>query len=131
MEIKTKFSLGDSVHKIWRCQEEKRVECPACDNGWIRLKDGSKDFCPRCNGKGNSIEYKPLAWAVQGKLTVGQIRVEVERRKQKEVYMCRETGVGSGVVHPVNTLFETHAEALKACKELNAADTQLQNYVDQ
>lgn len=95
MKIETKFSNGDTVYGIYQ---------------------GDK-------------------WHVVGPLTIGQVRVEITdspgiegeeifdnykaQKGEKEQYMCIETGIGSGTIHPVDRLFYDKASAESEVKIRN------------
>jgi hypothetical protein len=102
MKIETKFSNGDEVYGVQR-------------------------------------PYINDSWQVIGPMTIGQVRVEVtdspgiegetmfdnykEQKSAKEVYMCIETGIGSGTLHDGERLFATKSEAkaYASCKNAIAA----------
>jgi len=99
MKIKTKFSNGDTVYGIQR-------------------------------------EYHTDKWQVIGPMTVGQVRVEITdspgvegeeifnnymaQKEEKEEYMCIETGVGAGTIHPADRLFNNKTAAEAEAKARNA-----------
>ena len=80
-------------------------------------------------------QYTTDSWLVIGPLTIGQVRVEVTdsdgiegedtfsnymaKKGTKEQYMCVETGIGTGTLHPAEQLFSSKAEAKQAAKNRN------------
>ena len=70
-----------------------------------------------------------------GPLTIGQVRVEVTdsngiegevtfsnymaQKETTEEYMCVETGIDTGTIHPEDQLFFSKAEAKQAAKNRN------------
>ena len=98
MKIETKFSNGDIVYGIQK-------------------------------------KYHTDNWHVIGPLTIGQVRVEVTdsngiegevtfsnymaQKKTTEEYMCVETGIDSGTLHPAEQLFFSKPEANRAAKNRN------------
>lgn len=136
MEITTKFSNGDVVHSIGQAKTKVWIPCVACNGGMISLLDNTDASCPRCMGRGGEYKYGDEEWTYGEQLTVGRVGVEITnspgregeeifdnykaQTERKEEYMCVETGVGSGTLHRVESLFPTKAEALDACIELNA-----------
>ena len=142
MKFETQHSFGDGVYNIWRATEKTFVPCGFCVDGRIIGKDGTSRHCPECMGRKGEHIYKNLQWRIVGQLTIGEIRVETRAEDQqgfepssifdnygpqkahhKESYMCKETGIGSGSVHYVETLFKTEEEAQAECDRLNAEDS--------
>lgn len=138
MRIDTTFDLGQTVYGIANTSVAVWVPCEFCDaQGTIVGANGKARSCPECFTRQGHEVRQPTAWRVQGAFTVGQVRVEVTRSRgldgeelfdnfkaqegRKESYMLIETGVGSGTVHRVASLFATRDEAEAACAELNAA----------
>ena len=80
-------------------------------------------------------EYQTDSWFVIGPLTIGQVRVKVTespgingedtfdnfmaQHDREEQYMCVETGIGSGNLYNVESLFASKAEAKKAANNRN------------
>lgn len=129
MIIETAFSLDDQVYKIWRIREKYYETCAFCGGtNEIVGADGSKKSCPECRFsehhgyKGKKIEYRDLAWKVTGTVTVGQVRIQVDKKETEESYMCRETGIGSGTIHYKDTLYKTREEAQAECDKRNEED---------
>jgi len=137
MEFNTKFNFGDKVFQIWFLPEREWKDCGFCGgSGKIYGKDKSESTCPECYGRrGKDIEICK-EWKVQNELTIGEIRIESkceykpdeesdftnygpQEEYYKEVYMCYETGIGSGTLHASDKLFYTEEEALEVCAKLN------------
>lgn len=139
MDIKTKFSNGDTVWRAYTNWEPVgQRDCEEC-SGAGRLKIEGKSLtiaCPnRCHsGKFSVYNFAPLAQ----QLTIGKVEVSIIESpgtinewgdikstdgngftnyspivKREERYMCIETGIGSGSVYDVEDLFATEAEALE------------------
>lgn len=67
------------------------------------------------------------AWAIDyetrrpRRLTIGQVRVEVNAEERTEEYMCHETGVGSGGVYRISPEDQTIWKTREECEAANAA----------
>lgn len=138
MKFETQHSFGDVVYNIWRETEKVFEPCTFCENGRIIGKDGTALFCPECYGKGGRFDHKNLQWRIVGQLTIGEIRINAraedtvghepgtifnnygpQENHYKESYMCKETGIGSGTCHDVETLFKTKEDAQVECDKRN------------
>jgi len=138
MKIYTKYSCGNKVFKIQQEMEEIFKTCGCC-GGKKRItgRDDKERMCPECCGNGGKTEYGVKKWFVRGNLTVGQVRFEYTEKskgydpdsifnnygprdeKYEEIYMCYETGIGSGSLHYADTLFPTEEIAYAECKKRN------------
>lgn len=113
--ITTKYSVGDNVWAATNQHVDVWTVCPDCKGElkWmIIFADGRQEECPcqTCQrgwegpiGKVNHWEYQPHV----SLLTVGQVRFY----EDSPSYMCEETGIGSGTLHPETRLFPTREEA--------------------
>ena len=127
-EIKTKFSIGDTVYRAGTTTVQKRHDCPDClgSRKWEAKSPagGIYEFtCPRCGGQYRSedaltLDYREFAPHVD-RLTIGSVRTD-SHDNRPVTYMCRETGVGSGSVYDENILFATPDEATKAAEGIAA-----------
>jgi len=115
MIIENKYEMGQTVyrpevtHKEWAidpcrdCLGSRTWECHL-PNGEVVYID-----CPTCKrgyeSTGTELEYK-VTGGVRV-LTVGKIRYD----NGSIDYMCEQTGIGTGWVHPEKDLFPTQAEA--------------------
>lgn len=121
---KFKFDIGDRVLQIHSYRRQYLIICEACEGeGRIPLKNGDTTQCPKCWGRdaGHITKYESQKWQIlPDMLTVGQQRVEVERTRTEEIYMCEESGIRSGTLHSVENLFLLELEAQEKCDELNA-----------
>ena len=139
MKVKTKYSCGDKVYCIESKQEQRDIKCAFC-GGKRRIIDANhvSRICPECYGRPQT-EFLPLKYMVgKHKLTVGLVRYEYRssngisgeevfdnykaQEGVKEVYMLVETGIGSGRVWGVGTLFNTIEEAQAECDILNTKE---------
>lgn len=120
MLIVTRFGLGDTVWKVWNGNESYWKPCDFCaETGQISSADGNTMRpCPECYGAKGKKDWRPKAWLVTGPFTIGQVRVQVGGNEE-EVYMCCETGVGTGTIHRVADLLDTEAEAHAVCDARN------------
>lgn len=122
MNIKTKYSLGDKVWRIWRGSKTCWKPCQLCaGEGRISL-NGITRICPDCYGNRGREEFLPQEWLVEQQLTVGQVRAEITKKKREIAYMAHETGVGTGSIHYEWTLFPTKEEAQANCDKRNAEE---------
>jgi len=138
MKIETKFNCGDKVWQIHNGTRAVLIKCPFCGGtGTIVGADGTSQMCPKCYGKKNRTEHKPVKWRVAERITIGQVRAKYtgesegdqdtifdnygpQSEKYTEKYMCEETGIGSGTLYYVHTLFADKSEAQVECDRLNA-----------
>lgn len=131
-QLNFKYEIGDKVYKISQYSKEIHTKCGACGGtSRIHLLDGTTCECPKCRyTHGYIVTWENQKWQISETLTIGQQRVEINKagRKNKtrikECYMCEETGVGSGDVHNVESLFSTEEEALAECEKLNTKNTE-------
>ena len=115
------FSLGDKVCAIREGSEMYFKTCELCEGiGNVIIKEKIIK-CPDCYGHKGSNEYKPAAWHISYKLlTIGEVRLEHQKGKPiKFIAMCKETGVGSGTLHNMDTFFSSIKEAQKECDNRN------------
>lgn len=104
MEFKTQYNLDDKFFSVHVTRTDRYIDCPECNSqGSYMFKPPGKDYeveakCPECNGYKRKRVWDDYQILIQ-ELTVGQIRIEHERDKYEEVYMCFETGVGPGTLH--------------------------------
>jgi hypothetical protein len=138
MKIDTKYSFEDVVWKIGYECPAVSVPCGFCGaKGRVTGADGKSRMCPECYGRCGHTEHRPQEWLVKGQLTIGQVGVKItgeykadqdsmfdnygsQKYERKEEYMCRETGIRSGSIHYVETLWPTKEEAQAECDRLNA-----------
>lgn len=140
MDIKTKFNNGDMVWHIHYTQPSYEEICSGCSGrGTIDLDNGEKSKCPVCRKGYESLgyvtKYKSKQWVIDGVLTIGQVRASVTDspgregeeifdnfkpiKATEESYMCVETGIGTGNVYGLDTIFATKEEAEQECKKRN------------
>ena len=140
MIFETKFDMEDRVWLIRNQQVKVWIECKACGGtGKVVLCDDEPRSCPVCYGNCGKNEYHPSRWQVAERLTIGEIRIESraeysegedsdfdnfghQKAKHEEVYMCRETGIGSGTLWQAENLFATREEAEAECEKRNAVE---------
>ena len=132
MRIETKYSLGDKVWKISQNKPKTWIPCSFCgrsesyrgeyaDSTKAIGLDGSEKRCPDCYGRGGRHEYLDLEWMVVAELTIGRVEYQTSSGETKESYMAKETGIGSGSVHYVDTLYPSKEEAKAECKRRDEA----------
>ena len=120
-----KYDLGDKVFypDIDRNVVSNFKACEVCEGtGKIRVKD--REYC--CQEKGCAFNYKEnlcgiystitAEVATSRQITIGEQKVEINKKNIVEQYMCNETGIGTGSVYNVKYLFETKEEA-EACAQ--------------
>ena len=128
MEFNSKFNLWDSVTAITLSKAPKFTQCDFCAGAGIVVGANQKESsCPECYGRKGNIEYEETAWNISSYgryLTIGRITIQQDKKEYREVYMCNETGIGSGTLWSGDILFSTVGEAQQVCdernKELNA-----------
>lgn len=130
--IETKYSIGDVVFFATTQTERRQHPCPDClgTKKWKATSPAGGEYefdCPRCRSGYHadhdlSLDYTIFA-PVTSRLTIGSVRTD---SADKNSYMCRETGVGSGSVYDEARLFSTETEAHAAAQALadaaNAGD---------
>lgn len=123
-DLKTKFSIGEKVHFAGTHMVQKKHPCPDCKGSrkWQAESPagGKYEFsCPRCSERYLSEQSLSLAYSqfdpYSRELTIGSVRVDTADDKPI-VYMCVETGVGSGSIYREDDLFASEDEAMKAAK---------------
>jgi len=142
MNLTTKFNFGDRVWKIGTIPRKEFNKCKFCEGvGEIVGKDGTTRQCPECYGR---REYETLVhegWRIMSELTIGEVKIMARGKDPvgspfrsqfsnygpqmaayEEEYMCKESGIGSGSVHYVDTLWATKEEAQTECDKRNAED---------
>ena len=139
MKLESKYDFGDVLYGIYYGIKQIIENCGFCGgSGSIKGLDDSTKICLECYGRGTKNRLERTKWNVKdGVLTVGQIRVEVTNEQpgadpdsifdnygpQKadyiEQYMCLETGIHSGTLHPVAHLWPSREEAQAECDSLN------------
>lgn len=118
--ITTQFAPGDEVHGIRSQQVKVWTPCAFCaSSGHVSGANGHTRSCPECYGGTGRDEWLPEAWRYVGRMTVGQVRVEVDAGHVDERYMLVETGVGSGTLWKVADLFRSVRSAKGECKRRN------------
>lgn len=142
MNIQTKYNFGDKPWEINTEPEKSWKMCPFCSGeGNIAGQDGSSETCPKCYGHKGKWIFESTGWRVAGQLTIGEVKITIRAKdpvgvpgheafsnygpqeaKYEEVYMCKETGIGSGSLHDVSTLWPTEEEAEVECKRRNEED---------
>jgi hypothetical protein len=88
-------------------------------------------------GRGGRPVYFDKKWNIVTQLTIGDICIRHRQfyrgydpdstfdnygpqdEERKEAYMCYETGIGSGSIHYVDTLWPTKEEAQTECDRRN------------
>ena len=138
MKFESKYNFGDRPFEIVTTPEKVFEKCTFCGGGGrICGVDGTDTRCPECWGKGGKTKHINKGWRVNGRRTVGEIRIKHRCKSNgqdpdsmfsnygpqeeiyEEEYMCNETGIGSGSVHKVETLWPTEEEAQAECDRLN------------
>lgn len=113
----SKYDLGQTVYSAHISNEMEWHKCPDCDGSgyWDVVGKDKKVKCETCNPfYSNNIGYisKPKKLYKIDVLTIGQIRCQIGY-EPRVIYMCKETGIGSGTLWYEETLLETKGEAEK------------------
>ena len=139
MKIETKYNFGD---KVWEISPEPKqiwLTCSFCNGlGEITGKDNKTRSCPECYDRKGRYISKNIGWRIREELTIGEVEVTIvgedpvgtpgheqfsnygpQKAKYEEVYMCKETGIGSGSLHDVSTLWPTKEKAEAECERKN------------
>jgi len=131
MEIKTKYKLGDELVAIIRRQKKTFIKCKIClGEGKITAKgSGLMVGCPKCSGKGGSLEWLPKRWAIEYEnLIVKQIRLgnlegwNNPLAEPTESYACTEAGFDYSVIYQAKDLFRYIEDAQEECDKRNKED---------
>ena len=133
-DLKTKFSIGETVHFAGTHTVQKRHSCPDCmgSRKWLAESPagGKYEFsCPRCSERYLAEQSLSLAYSqfdpYSRQLTIGSVRVDTADDRPI-AYMCVETLAGSGSIYREDDLFASEDEAMKAAKikaDLQNAET--------
>lgn len=144
MQLESKYNFGDIVYSATTESREVRDVCPECNGakGFEVVGKSFKAVCRRCkyNGYGDPTGYIPRYERIPSfrRLTIGQIRFEVTdspgtdsmfdnykpQKGRVEQYMAVETGIGSGSVYYVESLFDSAEQALVHGKILVVEEAQ-------
>ena len=139
MKFESKYYFGDVVYHIWQKATQTWETCPFCGGEKKTTgKDGSEHLCPKCYGRAGQYILGKQEWQVVETLTIAEIRIKAraedpvgidpgtifanygpQKGLYEEEYMCKETGVGSGSVYDVSTLFPSKDEAQAQCDRRN------------
>lgn len=142
MHLQSKYNINDVVFKITQAPIKTWQSCPSCEGeGRITLANGKQlNVCPDCYGHKGRWQHGAAAWQVGDCITIGEVRVYARNFKKsgmfdnvgsycvgsdslKVVYMCYETGIGSGDIHHEETLCSSREAAQAECHRLNAEVT--------
>ena len=126
MRLETTYGLGDIVYVAQPTSREERHSCRPCGGeGKIKALDDSVQSCSTCYGRQYTVThtsiYKTMA------LTIGEVRVQRRNTEQENVYMCVETGIGSGRLWKEEKLHESRGQAeIDAAHQLVEQEAQKQ-----
>jgi hypothetical protein len=111
-----KHAIGDVVFAWEIIDSQERKPCPDCrETGkWTAtsLAGTSVDVeCPRCSGR-TCLSQRDHSYRVR-QLTIGSIRIDTAPHEVEDavMYMCLETGIGSGSLWNESKLFLDSREA--------------------
>lgn len=115
------FSIGDKVSAIQQGRQQYFKPCELCDGTGSIIVKMQHLKCPECYGTRGRFEYKDTAWYVSYTLlTIGQVRMEhTKGESPKFIAMCKETGVGSGTLHNMDSFYPSLEEAQAECDKRN------------
>jgi len=138
MKFESKYNFGDKPFKISLSTEKSFETCSFCGgNKNIIGQDLKSRMCPECMGRGGKTVYLDKKWNIVAQITIGDIKIRhrcksigqdpdsmfdnygPQDEERKESYMCYETGIGSGSIHYVDTLWPTKEEAQTECDRRN------------
>jgi len=116
MEVKTKYSAGDTVYSAEANGEAKWIQCPDClgTQSWKAITPAGEEIaieCPACH-RGYECTGVIEEWSVDGTIycfTIASVQFDSSEAGTK--YMCQETGVGSGRVWNEEDLYASREEA--------------------
>lgn len=123
-----KFSIGDKVFNASITTTAARHECPDCNGTrvWRITSPRGEELemdCPRCTRNashdGLDLSYTKVVVSVQ-ELTIGSIRLDTADQERAIMYMCVETGIGSGRIYREDQLQAERAAAEAEAEELRA-----------
>ncbi len=127
--IETKFSVGDKVWYAGVTTEARQHPCPDClgERKWKAVSPAGYDYtlpCPRCSTSFSSHDELSLKYSAHipalRLLTIGSVRHNSDTGafsdRERNSYMCVETGVGGGSVYYESDLFETEGAASTAAQ---------------
>lgn len=118
MKIETRFSIGDKIYTVDTVKftyPTKNVKCDICDStGKVFIKN-QEFVCPKCRGKketNHDICRRRYPTPSMFSKRVGYIRIEIKDNGEKISYMCKETGIGTGILYDESMCFATHEEVI-------------------
>tara|TARA_Y100000114_G_C11764120_1_gene332323 strand:+ start:21332 stop:21781 length:450 start_codon:yes stop_codon:yes gene_type:complete len=122
--IKTKYNLKQVVYNAYCTHDRYYIECEDCGGtGYWQIAGKDKEVgCHTCNKEGSWVnnpgkiaKFKHFPKVRQ--LTIGQVRATIGY-DAGVVYMCKESGTGSGTLWPENQLMEEEQKAIACANEL-------------
>lgn len=121
MKLKTKYNMGQEVYYATSTTEKVMIEkCDTCNGeGMVEFTNGNKRTCPDCYGRRGQWKCFYPKGVSHSASNIGKICVEIEGDKTSVKYMIRETGIGSGTLHPEKKVFWTKDEGLEYVKQAN------------
>jgi len=143
MKLESKYNFNDKVWVIRYQRETRFITCEFCGGtGQIKGENNKDRSCPECYSRGGSYQRFDLQWELdtdETPITIGEIRIEAncdfegyesdipwsnygpQIKRQSIVYMCFETGIGSGSLWRESLLWPTKEEAQAECDRRNEA----------
>lgn len=142
--IETKFSVGDKVWHAGVTTETRQHPCPDCkdERKWQAVSPAGYEYtfaCPRCSTSFASHDELSLKYTAHvpslRRLTIGSVRHDSHSGtfadRERNSYMCVETGVGGGSVYYESDLFETEEDARIAAELKSAkADSEMKHIAE-
>jgi hypothetical protein len=129
MQIITRFSIGDVVFASTANRTDEVLTCPDCggEREYEHTTPGGTVLtvqCPRCSDTHHGLAplRKWMAKPEVQRLTIGQVRHETgtAHRDAETMYMCAETGVGTGRLYHEKDLHASEEEAWAAARSTAA-----------
>lgn len=124
--IAAKYQVGDVVFYADAHMVQKQLPCPDClgSGKWQAISPGGMGYlipCPRCSARFHSNHELSLTYnAYEASVvtrTIGSVRYDSASDNPFQ-YMCRETGVGSGILYNEDSLHATREEAEIAARAI-------------
>ena len=121
MIMQSKFNLGDKIYRLGGLYidypNKHHKECNICSSTGQITINGENFCCPKCEGEVKadfSVSHYHRGKPSEIAYTIGQILITIREDETEIRYMCKETGIRSGMIYLEDECFATYEEAVLA-----------------